>query len=238
VEVLIKADEEYGSSHLNNPDYIAGIEEMRSWNCELAADSRAALKYAYWRKQLVEDIGMGRLKEMARRVEFLREPLGEARPTLSLSDEELQQSANSFARAMTRLRSNFGTLEKTYGEVFRVGRGDLSWPCEGGMGENLGLTTLRNVGYGPERPDHTRWAQSGQTSTGIVVLTKPIQSWTYVPLGQSNRPDSPHYCDQAEKAFSPRRMKSTWWTPEELAGHIESRTVIDAKPAADGAARR
>jgi acyl-homoserine lactone acylase PvdQ len=96
------------------------------------------------------------------------------------------------------------------------------------MGEGLGLTTLRNVGYGAERPDHTRWAHSGQTSTGIVVLTKPIRSWTYVPLGQSDLPNSPHYRDQAEKAFSPRKMKSTWWTPEELAGHIESRTVIEA----------
>jgi acyl-homoserine-lactone acylase len=228
VEVLIKADEKFGSAQPANPDYVAGIQELRSWNYELAADSRAALKYAYWRIQLIEDVGGVRMRNMAERADFLREPLGEARKPLSLSDKELQQAANSFAKAMARLRSNLGTLEKTYGEIFRVGRGDRSWPCEGGMGEDRGLTTLRNVGYGPERPDHTRWAQSGQTSTGIVVLTKPIQSWTFVPLGQSDRPSSPHFRDQAEKAFSPRRMKSTWWTPEQLAGHIKSRTVIEA----------
>jgi acyl-homoserine-lactone acylase len=238
VEVLLKADEKYSSFHLNDQDYIHGINEMRSWDFELAADSRAALQYTYWRIQLVEDIGGVRMRNMAQRVDFLREPLGEARRPLSLSDEELQQVANSFAKAIAKLRSNFGTLEKTYGDVFRVGRGDSSWPCEGGMAEFLGLTTLRSVQYGPERPDHTRWAHSGQTSTGIVVLTKPIQSWTYVPLGQSNRPDSPHFCDQAEKAFSPRKMKPSWWTPEELAGHIESRTVIEAEHAADGASRR
>ena len=59
------------------------------------------------------------------------------------------------------------------------------------MAQWLGLTTLRSVQYGAERPGHTRWAQSGQTSTGIVVLTQLVQSWTYVPLGQSDRPDSP-----------------------------------------------
>jgi acyl-homoserine lactone acylase PvdQ len=229
VEVLLKADREYGSNHEGSQDYNAGIKEMRSWTFELAANSRAALIYAYWRMQLMEDLGGGGMKNMAQRVDFLREPLGEAPRPPSLTDNELRWLTDSFAKAMTKLRTRFGTMEKTYGEVFRVGRGDLSWPCEGGMAEFLGLTTLRSVQHGPEHRDHTRWAQSGQTSTGIAVLTSPIRSRTYVPLDQSSRPDSPRYCDQAEKAFNPRRMKPTWWTPEELAGHIESRTVIDAR---------
>jgi hypothetical protein len=57
-------------------------------------------------------------------------------------------------------------------------------------------------------------------------LSKPVRSWTYVPIGQSDRPSSPHYRDQAEKLFSPRKMKSTWWLAEDLAEHIESRTVV------------
>ena len=227
VEVLIRAHERFGSEWPADSDYVVGVREMESWNYELAADSRAALKYAYWRTRLLEDFGGGRMRSLAERVDSLREPLGEIRKPPRLSDDELRKIASSFAKAMAALRSEFGTLEKSYGEVFRVGRGDRSWPCEGGMGERLGLTTLRNVGFGAERPDHTRWAHSGQTSTSIVVLTKPIRSWTCVPLGQSDRPDSAHYRDQAEKAFSPRKMKPTWWTPEELAGHIESRTVIE-----------
>jgi len=229
VGVLIEGDKKFGSSYQANRDYTTGIDEMKSWNFELAADSRAALKYVYWRIQLFQDIGGSGLKNMTQRVVFLREPLGETRKPLSLSDKEFQQqqAVKSFSKAMTKLRAHFGTLEKSYGDVFRVGRGNRSWPCEGGMLENMGLTTLRSVGYGAERPDHTRWGQSGQTSTGIVVLGKPVRSWTFVPLGQSDRPNSPHFCDQSEKAFSPRKMKSTWWTPEELAGHIESRTVID-----------
>ena len=94
----------------------------------------------------------------------------------------------------------------------------------------MGMSTLRSVGYGEERPDHTRWGESGQTSTQIVVMSKPVRSWTYVPIGQSDRPDSPHYRDQAEKAFGQRRLKPTWWQPEELANHIESRTVLERAP--------
>lgn len=83
------------------------------------------------------------------------------------------------------------------------------------------------MGYGKEREDHTQWGNSGQTSTQIIVLSKPIQSWTALPIGQSDRPDSPHYSDQAEKVFSKHIMKPTWWLPEDLAKNIESRTELE-----------
>jgi acyl-homoserine lactone acylase PvdQ len=88
------------------------------------------------------------------------------------------------------------------------------------------MRTLRSVGFEDERDDHTAWGHNGQTSTQVVVLSQPVKSWTAPPIGQSDRPDSPHYRDQAEKVFSPQTMKSTWWTPEELNDHIESRTEL------------
>ena len=89
---------------------------------------------------------------------------------------------------------------------------------------------MRNIGYGRERDDHTRWGNRGQTSTQIVVLSEPVRSWTYVPIGQSDRPGSRHYRDQAERAFSPRKLKPTWWLPQDLAKHVESRTVLNRTP--------
>lgn len=238
VGLLIEADRRLGSSHRSDPDYAVGIRELLSWDFRLAADSRAALMYAYWRMQLAEDFGRGRLQELSRRVDGFLEPLGEMRAPPVLSDEEMRQLASSFGRALAAIRSEFGTIERCYGDVFRVGAGDRSWRCEGGMNELLGLTTLRSVGYGPECADQTRRALTGQTSTTVVVLTRPIQSWTYVPWGQCGRPGSPHALDQAEKAFSPRRMKPTWWTPEELVGHIESRTVIGTAGSEDASGHR
>ena len=129
---------------------------------------------------------------------------------------------------MAKLKADHGSLNAIYGDTFRVGREDVSWPLGGGGGR--GLTTLRNVGFGPERNDHTRWGSSGQTSTQVIVLSKPIRSWTYVPIGQSDRPDSSHYRDQAERLFSLRQLKPTWWLPKDLAKHIESRTVLAKAP--------
>ena len=129
---------------------------------------------------------------------------------------------------MAKLKSDHGSLDAVYDDTFRPGRDDQSWPLGGGGGN--GLTTLRDVNYERERDDHTRWGCSGQTSAQICVMTKPAQSWMHLPASNSDRPDSPHYRDQAAKCFSERRLKPTWWQPKDLDEHIESRTVLENAP--------
>ncbi|MCC6698454.1 MAG: penicillin acylase family protein [Candidatus Hydrogenedentes bacterium] len=226
IDVLRMADEKHGGSLRANPDYAAGIDDLLQWDQQLSADSTGALKYYYWRKQMIDDHGAEVMDEASRRVDNYLEPVGRTTPPLNFTSDELAAAATSLANAMKQLKSDFGSLDKTYGDVFRVGRDDASWPVEGGGDKNKGMTTLRNVGFERERTDHTRWGNSGQTSTQLIVLSKPVQSWTFAPVGQSDRPDSPHYRDQAEKAFSPRQLKDTWWTPEELTEHVESREVL------------
>ena len=224
LEVLRKADGAFGSEHQSDADYRASVKELLTWDGQLRGDSRAALKYYYWRRQLVEDHGAGAVSDAARRIDHYPAAMGKPAPEIDLSDDELEAAANSFASAMARLKADGGSLDATYGDMFRVGRDEASWPLGGGG--DYGTTTLRNIGYGRERPDHTRWGDRGQTSTEVIVLSKPVRSWTYVPIGQSDRTDSAHYRDQAEKLFSPCRMKPTWWLPEDLADHVESRTVV------------
>jgi acyl-homoserine lactone acylase PvdQ len=151
-----------------------------------------------------------------------------APPVLSAEDQRFL--VGTMARAMARLAAEHGE-GAVFGDRRRVGRGDRSWPLGGGGGNQLlGMTTLRNVGYGAPREDNTQWGVRGQTSTQIVVLSDPPRSWIYLPWGQSDRPESPHYSDQAEKLFSKGQLKPSWWRPEDLAPHIESRTVLEGAP--------
>jgi acyl-homoserine lactone acylase PvdQ len=226
VNALIKAGNLYKTEYAGNADYKKAIEEMKTWDFNLSADSKAALKYTCWRMQLMNDIGRDRMNILSDKLNDMLKPLGIEYSGENLTNEELITLLNSFHKAISKLKSDFGTIDKKYGDVFRVGRGNKSWPCEGNMSEFLGLTTIRSVQYGKERADHTRWAQTGQTSTTVVLLTIPIQSWTYVPFGQSSRPESPHFSDQAEKLFSKRKMKPSWWISNELIKNIESSTEL------------
>ena len=228
LEVLKQADDRFGEYHKSNSDYTAGIEDLQSWDGQLRRDSTAALKYYYWRKQIIEDHGAEAVSGAASRIDYYLAALGKPAPEIDLSDDELGAAADSLAFAMAKLKEDHGSLNATYGDTFRVGRDDTSWPLGGGGGN--GLTTLRNISYGQERNDHTRWGSGGQTSTQVIVLCKPIRSWTYVPIGQSDRTESTHYRDQAEKLFSVRKLKSTWWLAEDLGEHIESRTILAEAP--------
>jgi acyl-homoserine-lactone acylase len=230
VEALRRADEAVGERYTEHEHYRAGLEDLAVWDRRNTAGSTGALKYDAWRAQLVADHGKQEARALAAAIDDWyaivegREP----RP-VELSAEQLRMLADSFTGAMDAIVEHHGSLGATYGHHHRVGRGDRSWPV-GGAGHGPGTSTLRAVGYDREERDgHTMWGARGQTSTQVVVMSDPPRSWIYLPLGQSDREDSPHFDDQAERLFSRRQMKPSWWLPEDLAGHVESRTVLERK---------
>jgi acyl-homoserine-lactone acylase len=203
-------------------------QELSVWNGELEVDSTAALKYAYWRFELEEALEREPFQALRMAVDdHYAIARGQPPRPVELSAEQNAALADAFVSSLDRLERELGSLDAAWGDVFRVGRGDRSWPVAGGGGEQYGLSTLRSMGYAPPNERFERWGTHGQTSTQLVVLSKPIQSWIYIPVGQSDRPDSPHYRDQAEKLFSPRVMKPSWWQPEDLAPNVSSRTALD-----------
>ena len=229
IEVLEQAHQRFGSRFQAEPLYSEGMEDILKWDRRLASDSTGALKYAYWRDAIVARMGREPSREIAARIDdFYWVIRGDLPQRIQLADQTLEAFVDSFNAAMAKMEKNHGSLGARYGDRYRVGRGQDSWPLGGG-GDN-GTTTLRNVGYGSEREDRTRWGRRGQTSTQVVVMTTPPRSWIYLPLGQSDRPESPHFSDQAEKLFSARKLKPSWWLPEELAGHIESRMELSQIP--------
>ncbi len=202
------------------------VNELMSWDRRLTRDSRPALKYAYWRLTLAdqpESAAIGSAIDDNYAIVLGRDP-----KPVQLTDDQRHLLAAAFAEGLARMKADLGTTDAPWGRVYRVGRGDASWPVGGG--DDHGLTTLRTMGYDKPNERSERWGNRGQTSTQIIELSTPVESWDYLPVGESDRPGSPHYTDQAEKVFSQRHLKPSWWRPEELVGHIESRTVLDSAP--------
>ena len=87
------------------------------------------------------------------------------------------------------------------------------------------MATPRAISFskvGQEMVGHT-----GQTSTQIVILTKPPQSFMVIPLGESDHPESGHFDDQAEKLFSKSRAKSTYFANrKELEKHVTAKKEL------------
>jgi len=214
------------------PAAADGRKRLRRWDGRLTATSRAAHVYGQWRRSLkraLNEDAYSKLRDKLDRWYAATATPAEPPNHEPLTEDEKTALIEALADVAADTREGL-----TWGDVHRVGRDDASWPVAGGSDDSLGLSTLRTVGYGEPRADGTRWGHRGQTSTQLIVLSKPIRSWIYLPVGQSDRPDSPHYDDQAEHLFSPGRIKPSRWQPEALAGHVESRTVLQGAPSGEG----
>ena len=205
----------------------AELTELFDWDGQITKDSTAALKYYFWRTALNETESGPGIRDVVDdhyAIVEQRQP----RP-VELDDAQLTVVREAWESGLDRMRSELGDTAQPWGRVFKAGRDGNGWPVGGGGGDHLGLTTLRTMGYAAPDENQERHGVSGQTSTQIVVLSDPIQSWLYLPTGQSDRPDSPHYSDQSETVFSNRELKPSWWLPADLAGNIESRTEIEPR---------
>lgn len=185
-------------------------ELILRWNRRANADSTGAIAYRFWKDKLGDKV-------------LLSDRAGRA-PPLDVTDEQLLKA---LAAGAAELHRQWGRLEVQWGEVYRVGRdgGSKTWPVAGGSVP--GMATPRAIGFQLQKDGKTWLGRGGQTSTQVVQLTKPPRSWTLLPLGNSDRPNSKHFDDSAEKLFSPGKMKPTYFMDkQELLKHVESSKVL------------
>ncbi|MGA2135079.1 MAG: penicillin acylase family protein [Bryobacteraceae bacterium] len=179
---------------------------LTSWDRRSDADSRPALGFYLFKMSL--EGGHPKAVELP----------------AELSDDEIRAA---LAKAEARLKSEFPE-EATFGTLFRVGRqgAQRSWPVSGGTLRDAGMATPRAVSFGKSGKEMI--GEGGQTSTQIVILTKPPQSYMVIPMGESDHPDSPHFDDQAEKLFSQSRAKPTYFLDrKELEKHVTKREDLE-----------
>ncbi|MBN1417870.1 MAG: penicillin acylase family protein, partial [Planctomycetes bacterium] len=106
-----------------------------------------------------------------------------------------------------------------------------SWPVSGASDGGTGISTLRALGARPA-PDGRLEAVSGQTCTTVVELRGPgdIRSFSALPFGESGDPASPHFTDQAEKLYSRKKLKDTFYRRENELAAVESRETLRFDP--------
>ncbi len=176
------------------------------WNRRSDADSRAALAYYLFKTAL---------------------PLGQAGrsvdPPDSLTDEQIRAA---LGQAEQKLNGDFAP-DAVFGTLFRVGRqgSNRTWPVSGGTLAEAAMATPRAISF--DRIGKQMVGRSGQTSTQIVILTKPPTSYMVLPLGESDHPESGQYDDQAEKLFSKSLAKPTYFlNRKELEKHVSRRESL------------
>jgi acyl-homoserine lactone acylase PvdQ len=193
---------------LKSGDAKTLFEEITAWNRKSTPDSVGALHF-YMFKQALGD------KKFSEAVEVPDD----------LSDETIGAALTTAAQ---RIRETFDKLDVAYGDYFRVGRegGDKTYPVGGGSVKESGMATPRAISFGSG--EKQRVGHGGQTSTQVVVLTRPPKSYMVLPLGESDHKESGHWDDQAEKLFGPGKAKDTFFLNREgLMSEVTATTELD-----------
>jgi acyl-homoserine lactone acylase PvdQ len=193
-------------------DALKVYQLIQGWNRRSDADSTGAL--AYYAFKMSFDNGLIR-----RSVDI----------PANVTDAQMIEAVT---KAAEWLKTNFNSLEVPYGRYFRVGReGGKTYPVGGGSLQEAGMATPRAISFG--KVGNEMVGRGGQTSTQVVILTRTPQSFTILPLGESDHPESGHWDDQAEKLFSKSRMKSTYFLNKaELLKHVTTRKTLNRAMAA------
>jgi acyl-homoserine-lactone acylase len=181
---------------------------IQEWDRHSAADSKGALAFYAFKKALGG------------------EAAAQTEPPSSVTDAQL---LGALRKGAAWTRSQFGEVAIPFGDYFRVGRrgGDRTWPVGGGSLRDVAMATPRAISFAPSRDGKQMIGHTGQSSTQVVILTDPPESYAVIPLGESDHKESGHWDDQAEKLFSQGKVLRTYFLrPDELMKHVTSKKVL------------
>jgi acyl-homoserine lactone acylase PvdQ len=204
------------------------VRRLSDWDGTAAADSVAALNFFYWHSDMAD---------------VLQRPGFEAFQDLPWDREDFSPGfaaaiLEQAKRAAASMVEALGSTDVAMGSVFRIGRGERSWPLGGETIADAEMTacvadlsplcdrTMRAFSSGPPDEQGQRRAYRGSNSMRLVEFSKPVKSWSLHVYGQNDYPASPHFDDQA-KLLSEKKFKPTFFNRDELEGHIKSTTELE-----------
>ncbi len=194
-------------------DVAAAIELLEKWDNTASDESRGSMIFQLWWRDYsgLDPVPGGRSdpfpdKERYRQVWSITDPFNTPR---GLSDRK--RAAESFAWAVEETKKRHGSFDVRWGEVHRVRRGNVDVPV-GGCGNDLGcfrILTFR------DQPDGKRAAVGGDGWVFAVEFGDVPRAYSVLAYGQSSRPDSPYYSDQAAM-FAKGEMKTVTFTEADI----------------------
>ena len=207
-----KAQKKYSVA---DPAFAKAVGNVLEWNGEFTKDSVAAPIVMFWRLKCEALIDTA--------------AIADGKP-LTSGDQEKMLTA--LAETLADMKKQYGEREVKWGDIKVVGRDGKFFPCDGadfGSREKKNYTQTPMVTGASSKPNDAGQflARKGSSTIMLSFLGKNgVDSYSLVVWGQSADPNSPHHVDQAEKLYSQREFKPTWFKKEDLLKNVESEKVL------------
>jgi acyl-homoserine-lactone acylase len=217
----VKADLIAAVKATNTTADVAGaITLLEGWNNTAAPDSRGAALFELWwahysgirppeRQVLPDEKRFARVWSAA---DPLNTPRGIADPA---------RAVESFTWALAETVRRYKGWDVAWGDVHRVRRGNVDVPV-GGCAGSLGC--FRALGFARD-PDGKLVANGGDGWVLAVEFGDIPRAYSVLAYGESNRPESPWFADQAE-LFARGELKKVAFTEAD----VNAQSVVRYRP--------
>ncbi len=189
------------------------IDLVDAWNGRTDPESRGAMLFEIWFRRYValDQMASGRGFSEAMDSSFAV-PWSVSNPVTTphgLRDRD--RAVQAFTWAVAETARSFGSWDVAWGDVHRVRRGPVDVPVGGCMGT---LGCFRTLSF-TRAEDGKFVVSTGDAWVLAVEFGETPKAYSILAYGESDRPDSPHYSDQAQM-FAEGRLKRVAFTEEEI----------------------
>ncbi len=190
---------------------------LRAWDRRWSTESVATTVAVFWGTALLSDHRPpGGVSDVP-----LLERLARLPPKVLLE---------TLADALTRIESDFGDWRTPWGEVNRFqrlsGAIDLAYD-DSAPSIPVGFVSgrwgaLAAFGAAPKAGTRRWYGTRGNSFVAVVEFGERVRARAVTVGGLSNRPDSPHFNDQARR-YATGELREVYFYSEQLEGHVEAR---------------
>ena len=186
-------------------DVMRAVDLIAAWDKTVSPESHGGTLFeTWWRRYL----GRG----AAAADSAYAQPWSALAPTSTPRGlRSPQRAADAFSWAVADMTKRYGTFDVAWGDVHRVRRGDVDVPV-GGCSSDLGC--FRVLTYRDD-PDGKRVATGSDGWILAVEFGDQPRAYSVLAYGESPRPDSPFFSDQAAM-FARGELKRVAWTPADI----------------------
>ncbi|HVE34533.1 MAG TPA: penicillin acylase family protein [Gemmatimonadaceae bacterium] len=191
-------------------DVARAIDLIAAWDRTVSPESRGGTLFeTWWRRYL----GRGATAADS----AYSQPWSASAPTTTPRGlRSPSRAVEAFSWAVAEMTRRYGSFDVAWGDVHRVRRGSVDVPV-GGCSSDLGC--FRVLTYRDD-PDGKRVATGSDGWILAVEFGDQPRAYSVLAYGESPRPDSPFFSDQAAM-FARGELKRVAWTP----GDIDAQTI-------------
>lgn len=188
------------------------VSVISQWDRQTNADSRGAVLFAKW----AEAMGFSDLfAQPWNAAHPLSTPDGLANPDIAVA--VLEQAA-------AKVKANYGRLDVSWGEVFRLQAGDTNLPANG-ADEPLGV--FRSVWFMPIENNQFA-ANGGDSYVAAIEFSNPVRAMALLSYSNATQPQAiPGVEEQSLQQFSKQALRPVLRSRSEIEAHLAFQETLN-----------